>query len=122
MLGFKTPAGLICIAIVVSACAANPSIPTMPHSTRPEDPIRHRLLEVPSWLEVISADFAAAMSDTDQFSRVSRGFYTVFGRHRESGEYFLLVYEGVPWRAAPIEIVEIAPVTASDTVGGAARP
>ncbi len=68
-------------------------------------------------MDIISVDFAAAMHGGDEKRTTGRGFYTVFGRHREFGTYFLLLYEDISRRAAPIEIIEINSAVASDSVG-----
>jgi len=121
MIGFKPLVGLICITAISPACAPKRPPPSIPRAVTPAAPARHRLLEVPPWLEIVSVDFAAAMSGTDNRGSASRGFYTVFGRHREFGTHFLLLYEGVPWRTAPIEIIEVVPTLVPDTPGGASE-
>lgn len=113
MSGFKTLVGSVCLAVTLFACATN----TVPPVAKPTDPIRHNRLEVPTWLEIISVDFAAAMHGGDDKSTTGRGFYTVFGRHRQSGQYHLLLYEDISRRAAPIEIVEVGSTVASDSIG-----
>ena len=72
--------------------------------------------EVPSWLEVISVDFAAAMHGGDEKRTTGRGFFTVFGRHREYGTLYLLLYEDISRRAAPIQIVEVDSAVAPDSI------
>ena len=113
MSGFKTLVGSLCLAAALSACATN----TVPPAANPTDPVLHNRLEVPAWLEIISVDFAAAMHGGDNKSTTGRGFYTVFGRHRQSGKYHLLLYEDISRRAAPIEIVEVSSTVASDSIG-----
>jgi hypothetical protein len=113
MSGFKTLVGSMFLAVTLSACAAN----TLPSRAGPTDPIRHNRLEVPAWLEILSIDFAAAMGRNPEERTTRRGFYSVFGRHRESGTYYLLVYEDLARRGAPIEIIEVDTAVASDWIG-----
>lgn len=111
MTGFKTLAAIALFATAMSACASS----TIPRAAKPTDPIRHTQLEVPIWLDVISVDFAAAMQASDQGTSRGRGFFTVFGRHKESGTHYLLLYEGISRRTAPIEIVEVLRAAADST-------
>jgi hypothetical protein len=110
---FKTLLASACFAVTLSACATN----TMPSTAGPADPIRHNRLEVPAWLEIVSIDFAAAMYAGQNTKTTRRGFYSVFGRHRESGTYYLLLYEDLARRAAPIEIIEVDTTVTSDWIG-----
>ncbi len=96
--------------VCISACIP---VQTMPPPAEPYSPTRHLLLQIPDWLDVISVDFAAAAWETDNSLMGSRGFYNVFGKHRQSGIHFLLIYEGFPERTDPIEIIEISPTQAS---------
>lgn len=111
MPGFNALIGSVCLAVTLSACATN----TVPPPAKPTDPIRHNHLEVPVWLEIISVDFAAAMHGGDEKRTRGRGFLTVFGRHRESGKYHLLLYEDISRRTAPIEIIEVNSAVVSDS-------
>ncbi len=113
MSGSKTLIGTVCLAVILSGCATN----TVPPPAEPTDPIRHNRLEVPAWLEIISVDFAAAMHGGDQKRARGRGFFTVFGRHRESGKYHLLLYEDISRRVEPIEIIAVNSTVASDSIG-----
>lgn len=113
MYGSKTLIRIFCLAVILSGCATN----TVPPPAEPTDPIRHNSLEVPAWLEIISVDFAAAMYRGDKARTTGRGFYTVFGRHRESGKYHLLLYEDISRRVEPIEIIEVNSTIASDSNG-----
>jgi hypothetical protein len=113
MSGFKTLVGSVFLAATLSACATN----TMPSAAAPADPIRHNRLEVPAWLEILSIDFAAAMRGGGDVSTERRGFYSVFGRHRETDKYYLLLYEDITRRVAPIEIVEVDTTVVSDWIG-----
>jgi hypothetical protein len=95
------------------------TVNTVPEPVSPSAAVKRFDLEVPEELEVRSADFSATT-----FSEVAgyggntsssvggRAFVKVYAVHRRTGEQFLLIYEDVSRRRAPVQIIRFRPTPA----------
>lgn len=96
----------LALALVLPACAHN-ALPPMLGSV---EPTQYSTLEVPAILDVLSVDYEAVAYDGGSDEGVTaRVFLKVYGRHRESGTLYLLIYERGTDRRDPIDVIEIVP-------------
>lgn len=103
---------LVLSVAVVVGCTVN----TVPEPVSPSAAVRHFDLDVPADLEVRSADFSATtfaeVSGTGGYTSSSvggRAFVKVYAVHRKTGEQFLLIYEDISRRRAPVQIIRFRP-------------
>jgi hypothetical protein len=103
---------LFVILALLAPTACMTPVNTVPEPVSPAAAIQYYDLEVPSDLEVQSADFSATTftdvsgSDGALSSAVGgRAFVKVYAVRRATGEQFLLLYEDVARRRRPVVIL-----------------
>ena len=100
---------------------------TIPPPALPSDPIKHYDLDIPVELEVRSVTFdATAFSDVSggatgtSTEMGGRAFLKVYAVHRRTGEQYLLVYEDIEHRKAPVQVIRFRTVADSGVLTPAA--
>lgn len=100
--------------VLVLACRP---VNTIPPPVAPDDPALGLELDIPRWLDVRSIEFDAAffseVKGSGNYTETDvggRGFLTVHGVHRETGEQYLLLYDDVMKRSRPAHIIRFRPV------------
>lgn len=85
---------------------------TVPPPVAPGDPVQYYDLDLPSSLEIRSADFAAALfTDVSGGSELvgsqvgGRGFLKVYAVDRQNGQQYLLIYEDIRGRKRPVQVI-----------------
>lgn len=106
---------LLVLCVLLGACTVN----TVPAPVSPTAAVKHFDLEVPADLEVRMADFSATtFADVSGSGGITsssvggRAFVKVYAVHRRTGEQFLLIYEDVARRRAPVQIIRFRPTPA----------
>jgi hypothetical protein len=89
--------------VLLAACVPNPS----PGTIAPSEAVREDRLDVPASLEVswVGQDIVGWGG---RGSSTFRSFFNVYGRHRSTGQRYLLVYERTSDGSKLVNIVTIA--------------
>ncbi|HSD32697.1 MAG TPA: hypothetical protein VLB49_12350 [Gemmatimonadales bacterium] len=97
-------------AAILTACVR--PVNTVPVPAAPTDPVQYYDLDVPSELDIKAVDFDAALftavsgtGDAIGSSVGGRGFLKVYAVHRKTGEQYLLLYENIPERKRPVQVI-----------------
>ena len=112
------------IGLMMAAVACSP-VNTVPAPVSPTAPVQHYDLDIPAELEVRSVQFTATtFAEVEGYQGTTgsqvggRAFVHVHAVHRGTGEQYLLVYEEIARRAAPVFVIRFraAPVPLSPGV------
>jgi hypothetical protein len=98
------------LPLALAACVH--PVNTVPIPATPADPILYYDLDLPSDLDIRAVDFDAALftavsgtGDAIGSAVGGRGFLKVYAVHRKTGEQYLLLYENIPERKRPVQVI-----------------